>query len=138
VAVWAAMNIGAGPLVLVVEDDLSIRDLLEKFLRLRGFETCSADSASEALAVFRARQPKAAVVDLRLRDGTGNEVVASIPSAVPVIIFSGAPTESAGLEQFRPNTRLIAKPFSLTMLADTLRRMLRARPATDGDGGAES
>jgi DNA-binding response OmpR family regulator len=127
VADWAAMNNGARPLVLVVEDDLNIRDLLEKFLRLRGFETCAADSASGALAVFRARQPRAAVVDLRLRDGTGSEVVASIPSVVPVIIFSGAPTQSAGLEQFRPNTRLIAKPFSLTMLAEMLRRMLRAR-----------
>jgi DNA-binding response OmpR family regulator len=134
VADWAAMNNGARPLVLVVEDDLSIRDLLEKFLRLRGFETCSADSASAALAVFRARQPRAAVVDLRLREGTGSELVASIPSAVPVIIFSGVPTESAGLEQFRPNTRLIAKPFSLTMLAEMLRRMLRARPAADGAG----
>jgi len=130
------MDIGARPLVLVVEDDLHIRDLLEKFLRLRGFETCAADSASGALAVLRARQPKAAVIDLRLRDGTGSEVVASIPSTVPVIIFSGVPTESAGLEQFRPNTRLIAKPFSLTMLAETLRRMLRARPAADDGDGA--
>jgi DNA-binding response OmpR family regulator len=125
------MQTGARPLVLVVEDDLSIRDLLEKFLRLRGFETCSADSASAALAVFQARRPTAAVVDLRLREGSGNEVVASIPSAVPVIIFSGVARESAGLEQFRPNTRLIAKPFSLTMLTEMLARMLRARRDLD-------
>jgi len=124
------MKTGARPLVLVVEDDLSIRDLLEKFLRLRGFETCSADSASAALAVFHARRPTAAV-DLRLREGSGNEVVASIPSVVPVIIFSGAARESAGLEQFRPNTRLIAKPFSLTMLTEMLTRMLRARRELD-------
>ncbi len=127
------MNNGARPLVLVVEDDLSIRDLLEKFLRLRGFETCAADSASGALAVLRARQPGAAVVDLRLREGSGSEVVASIPSTVPVIIFSGVPTESAGLEQFRPNTRLIAKPFSLIMLAEMLRRMLRSRESSSSE-----
>jgi DNA-binding NtrC family response regulator len=121
------MKTGARPLVLVVEDDLGIRDLLEQFLRLRGFETCSADSASAALAVFHGRQPAAAVVDLRLREGSGTEVVASIPSVVPVIIFSGVPSDSAGLEQYRPNTRLVAKPFSLTMLADMLGNMLRAR-----------
>jgi DNA-binding response OmpR family regulator len=125
------MKPSARPLVLVVEDDLHIRDLIEKFLRLRGFETCSADSASAALALFHARHPTAAVVDLRLRDGSGSEVAASIPSAVPVIIFSGAPAESAGLEQFRPNTRLIAKPFSLTLLTEMLGRMLRARKELD-------
>jgi DNA-binding response OmpR family regulator len=125
------MKPSARPLVLVVEDDLHIRDLIEKFLRLRGFETCSADSASAALALFYARHPTAAVVDLRLRDGSGSEVAASIPSAVPVIIFSGAPAESAGLEQFRPNTRLIAKPFSLTLLTEMLGRMLRARKELD-------
>jgi DNA-binding response OmpR family regulator len=125
------MKTGARPLVLVVEDDLGIRDLLEKFLRLQGFETCSADSAATALAAFHARQPTAAVVDLRLREGSGSEVVASIPSAVPVIIFSGVPTESSGIEQFRPNTRLIAKPFSLSMLTEMLGRMLRARSDLD-------
>lgn len=128
------MTIGARPLVLVVEDDLSIRNLLEKFLRLQGFETCSADSAAAALDVFSARRPSAAVVDLRLRQGTGSEVVASIPSAIPVIIYSGAPTESSGLEQFRPNTLLIAKPFSLSMLGETLRKMLRGQPARGDDG----
>jgi DNA-binding response OmpR family regulator len=127
------MKTGARPLVLVVEDDLSIRDLLEKFLRLRGFETCSADSASAALAVFQARRPTAAVIDLRLREGSGSEIVASIPSMVPVIIFSGVPTESGGIEQFRPNTRLIAKPFSLTMLTEMLSRMLRSRTQGDSD-----
>jgi DNA-binding response OmpR family regulator len=127
------MKTGARPLVLVVEDDLSIRDLLEKFLRLRGFETCSADSASAALAVFQARRPTAAVIDLRLREGSGSEIVAPIPSMVPVIIFSGVPTESGGIEQFRPNTRLIAKPFSLTMLTEMLSRMLRSRTQGDSD-----
>jgi len=129
------MTIGTRPLVLVVEDDLSIRDLLEKFLRLQGFETCCADSATGALDVFHARHPSAAVVDLRLREGTGSEVVASIPSAIPVIIYSGAPTESSGLEQFRPNTLLIAKPFALSMLGTALRRMLRGRPERGADDG---
>jgi hypothetical protein len=44
---------------------------------------------------------------------------------VPVIIFSGVPTESADLEQSRPMTRLIVKPFSLVLLVETLEEMLR-------------
>ena len=45
---------------------------------------------------------------------------------IPVIIFSAVPHESERLEQIRPNTRLVLKPFSLTLLAETLRQMLNA------------
>lgn len=125
------MATAARPLVLVVEDHLVTRDLLERVLRLKGFETCSADSAAGAIEMVQDRHPAAAVVDLRLREGTGSEVVASIPSLVPVIICSGAPTESRGLELFRPNTCLVTKPFSVVLLVEVLQGMLRAR----GNGG---
>ena len=66
----------------------------------------------------------AAVVDLRLRLGTGRDVVAASPADVPVIIFSGVPSESAELERLRPRTRLIEKPYSLVLLVETLEKML--------------
>jgi hypothetical protein len=43
---------------------------------------------------------------------------------VPVIIFSGVPSESAELERLRPRTRLIEKPYSLVMLVENLQEML--------------
>ena len=66
----------------------------------------------------------AAVVDLRLKHGSGRDVVISTPSDVPVIIFSGVPSESAELERLRPRTRLIEKPYSLVLLVETLEEML--------------
>ena len=65
-------------------------------------------------------------MDLRLRQGSGREVIFSIPPPTPVIIFSAVPDESGGLEQIRSNTRLILKPFSLVMLVETLQRMIDA------------
>ena len=47
------------------------------------------------------------------------------------IIFSAVPEESGGLEQMRPNTRLILKPFSLVMLVETLQRMIDAAARND-------
>jgi len=112
------------PLVLVVEDDLSVRVPLEKFLTLHGFDVIAADTADAALERLRGSTISGAVIDLRLRQGSGREVVLSIPPPTPVIIFSAVPEESGRLEQIRANTRLILKPFSLVMLAETLQRMI--------------
>ena len=119
------------PLILVVEDDLSVRGPLEKFLSLHGFDVVSADGADSALERLREGAISGAVVDLRLRQGSGREVVLSIPPPTPVIIFSAVPEESGQLEQMRPNTRLILKPFSLVMLVETLQKMVEGSAAKD-------
>jgi DNA-binding response OmpR family regulator len=112
------------PLILVVEDDLGVRGPLEKFLTLHGFDVISADTADAAQLRLRESRISGAVIDLRLRQGSGREVVLSIPPPTPVVIFSAVPEESGQLEQIRSNTRLILKPFSLVMLVETLRRMI--------------
>jgi DNA-binding response OmpR family regulator len=110
--------------VLVVEDDVSVRRPLVKFLELHGFSVVTAETAEQGLNVLRREPLVAAVVDLRLRRGSGRDVVASTPPDVPVIIFSGVPSESAELEKLRPRTRLIEKPYSLVLLVETLEEML--------------
>jgi len=114
------------PVVLVVEDDPAVREPLQKFLVLHGFDVVSAETVEAALERLAEQPVQAAVVDLRLGQRSGREVIVSIPSPTPVIIFSAVPDESANLEQFRPNTRLILKPFSLLMLVETLQNMLKA------------
>jgi hypothetical protein len=46
------------------------------------------------------------------------------PPNIPVVIFSGVPSESAELERHRPLTRLVEKPYSLILLMETLTEML--------------
>jgi two-component system, response regulator RegA len=117
------MEHGAG-LVLVVEDEATLREPLEHLLRMRDFEVVSADTVDEALRVVRARRPDAAIVDLHLKRGSGRDVVIGMPPRTPVIIFSGTVAESGDLERVRPRTRLVEKPCSLTWLIDTLGDML--------------
>jgi DNA-binding response OmpR family regulator len=111
-------------LVLVVEDDVSVRRPLVKFLEMHGFTVVTAETADEGLSAMTARQLAAAIVDLRLKRGSGRDVVVATPADVPVIIFSGVPSESAELERLRPRTRLIEKPYSLVLLVETLEEML--------------
>ena len=117
-------------LVLVVEDDVSVRRPLVKFLEMHGFSVVTAETSDEGLDALKKHKVVAAVVDLRLRRGSGRDVVVSTPSDVPVIIFSGVPSESAELERLRPRTRLIEKPYSLVLLVETLEEMLTE--AADG------
>jgi DNA-binding response OmpR family regulator len=110
--------------VLVVEDDVSVRRPLVRFLEMHGFTVLAAETADEGLDALRKNKLVAAVVDLRLRRGSGRDVVVSSPPDVAVIIFSGVPSESAELERLRPRTRLIEKPYSLVLLVETLEEML--------------
>ena len=110
--------------VLVVEDDVSVRRPLVKFLEMHGFSVVTAETSDEGIDALRKHQLVAAVVDLRLRRGSGRDVVASAPAEIPVIIFSGVPSESAEMERTRPRTRLIEKPYSLVLLVETLEEML--------------
>src|SRR5215208_2083946 len=104
------------PVILVVEDDAAVRGPLEKFLGLHGFDVVTADTADAAMERLSQHRISGAIIDLKLPQGSGREVVLSIPPPTPVIIFSAVPDQSAHLEEMRPNTRSIQKPFSLLML----------------------
>jgi DNA-binding response OmpR family regulator len=118
------MSRDAERVVLVVEDDVSVRRPLVKFLEMHGFTVTTAETADEGLDALKKHKFTAAVVDLRLKRGSGRDVVVSAPADIPVIIFSGVPSESAELERLRPRTRLIEKPYSLVLLVETLEEML--------------
>ncbi len=117
-------------LVLVVEDDVSVRRPLVKFLEMHGFSVVAAETSDEGIDALEKHQLVAAVVDLRLKRGSGRDVVASAGDGIPVIIFSGVPSESAELERTRPRTRLIEKPYSLVLLVETLEEMLAESAAS--------
>jgi DNA-binding response OmpR family regulator len=132
------VTIEPSPVVLVVEDDSAVRHPLVKFLQMRQYDVVTAETADEGLDAIRRRRPAAAIVDLRLKRGTGREVVVSMPPEVPVIIFSGLRSESADLESVRPLTRLVEKPYSLLMLMDTLEEMLEEARASAAARGFAS
>jgi DNA-binding response OmpR family regulator len=112
------------PVVLVVEDDSAVRHPLVRFLEMRQFAVVTAETAQEGVEALRQHHPQAAIIDLKLKRGSGRDVVISMPPDVPVIIFSGLRSDSGNLELTRPRTRLIEKPYSLIMLMEALEDML--------------
>src|SRR2546421_13083068 len=107
-------------LVLVVEDDVSVRRPLVKFLEMHGFSVVTAETADEGLDALGKNRLVAAVADLRLKRGSGRDVVVATPAEVPGIIFSGPPSGAAGAQRLRPATSLNAKPYLFVLPLVTL------------------
>ena len=78
--------------LLIVDDDAPFRDRLAKAMTLRGFEVETADSVEAGRAKIAAKKPTYAVLDLRLQDGSGLDLVPDIrvnQANAQVIILTG-------------------------------------------------
>ena len=93
---------GAGPLVLVVEDDPAAAELLTRQLSEAGYRTDVARTGSEALAKAKELQPAAITLDIILPDVDGWEVITRLKSdpatsTIPVVVVSVVDNPELGL-----------------------------------------
>ncbi|GHF50217.1 DNA-binding response OmpR family regulator [Amycolatopsis bartoniae] len=131
--------------VLVVDDDVTVRDVVCRYLEKAGYEVAVAGTGEQALAAFARRPPDLVVLDLMLPGITGLEVCRRLrrTSAVPVVMLTALGEEEhriAGLELGADD--YVAKPFSprelVLRVASVLRRVkvapaVSTAPVTDGD-----
>jgi two-component system response regulator AtoC len=103
--------------VLVVDDDLTIRGLLSDALVSRGYEVCLAPRVEDARAFFQVVHPAVVVLDWRLPDGDGLELLPEIKRQWPdaeVIMMTGYGTPGIRMEALRLGAiGFLNKPFML-------------------------
>jgi two-component system response regulator PilR (NtrC family) len=78
--------------ILVVDDEPDMRTSYERLLGRLGYRVVQAGSRGQALSVIRAEPLALLVSDLRLKDGSGLDVVAAaraMPAPVPAIVVTG-------------------------------------------------
>lgn len=78
--------------LLIVEDDKPFLERLARAMEMRGFAVTSCDSVAEGLTQIETAPPAFAVVDLRLGDGNGLDVVLALKRERPdarVIVLTG-------------------------------------------------
>ena len=123
------------PLVLVVDDETSIRRSLEINLTTRGYRVAVAGTGEEALALAAKVHPDVVVLDLGLPGLSGLEVVEGLRgwSAIPIVVLSARDNERdkvAALDLGADD--YVTKPFGMDELLARIRAALRrAAPVTD-------
>ena len=78
--------------LLIVDDDAPLRNRLARGMEQRGFTTMVAEGVSDGIDLGTENPPAYAVVDLRLEDGNGLDVVQALRSARPdirIVILTG-------------------------------------------------
>src|SRR6266404_3490954 len=91
--------------LLIVEDDKPFLESLSRAMETRGFTVTSCDSVSEGLAQIGKAPPAFAVVDLRLGDGNGLDVVSALKRRRPdarAIVLTGYGNIASGTEKSEP------------------------------------
>jgi len=85
-------EVPAGSRLLLVDDDRPFLTRLGRAMETRGFQVEMSETISDALAKIRLAPPDFAVVDMRLSDGNGLDVIAAIRKVKPdckAIILTG-------------------------------------------------
>jgi DNA-binding response OmpR family regulator len=111
-----------GPLILVVEDDASLRLLCRFNLELDAFRVVEAATLDVARAAVAAERPALVVLDLRLGAVESGELLDELrAAAIPVVLLSGV----ADLESYRDRAdEILAKPFAPADLSAVARRLV--------------
>jgi DNA-binding NtrC family response regulator len=119
--------------VLIVDDEKALRDALSEAIRDLGYEPVIASSGREALAVAAKAKPDAALLDLRMPDMDGLQVLIRLRNdadgaKLPVAIITAYATAANTIEAMRLGAfDHLTKPVGREDLASLLERMVRSR-----------
>jgi len=112
------------PLILIVEDDLPIRESLRDLLTEEGYRIAEADHGAHALELLEKEPPALILLDLWMPVMTGGELLTRLRAeprwaSLPVVILTAAN------EDADPSLTTLRKPVGLEMLLSTVAEKLK-------------
>ncbi len=122
------MNDTPGAVILLVEDDVSIRRLVHTTLESRGFTVREAVTGDLGLKLAHDVKPDLVILDLGLPDMDGVEVARRLrdSSTVPILVLSARNQESAKVAALDAGADdYLSKPFGVDELLARIRAALR-------------
>jgi two-component system KDP operon response regulator KdpE len=116
------------PVIIVIEDDPSIRRFLRTGLSTHGFAVFEADTGKQGIVEAGIRKPDLVILDLGLPDMDGVEVIKAIRawSEMPIIILSARSSEQHKIDALDAGADdYLTKPFGFGELLARIRVALR-------------
>jgi DNA-binding NtrC family response regulator len=119
--------------ILVVDDDENIRNSLAVILKDEGYVVDVAKNGSDAIQKSEAAVYNVALIDIRLPDMEGTEILTRMRDTVPKvrkIMITGYPSLQNAIEAVnRKADAYILKPLEVEQLLDTVREQLKLQEA---------
>ena len=122
------------PSVLVVDDFPDGREMVAEYLAFRGFSVMQASTGAEAIELARKHRPRLILMDLGMPGLDGWETTRQLKAdartrrCVIIALTAHALTSQHATAISAGCDDVIAKPFDLAELADTVDRIVNAQP----------
>ncbi|TQS70407.1 ActR/PrrA/RegA family redox response regulator transcription factor [Rhodobacteraceae bacterium] len=117
-------DIGPDPSLLLVDDDLSFLTRLARAMEKRGFRTRTSQSVAQGRHEVALSAPAYAVIDLRLEDGSGLDVVEALREARPdarIVVLTGYGAIATAVAAVKMGaTDYLSKPADATDVTNAL------------------
>jgi CheY-like chemotaxis protein len=128
------------PLILVVDDEVDIRDVVKEGLTSQGYQVATASSGEQALASAIANPPDLILMDVHLQNQNGIEVSRRIKSQlhsfVPVLLITGQDDMREKVGGFLLDIDdLLSKPFQMVELFARVASMLKLKDLSEENEG---
>ncbi|MBI5630949.1 MAG: response regulator [Elusimicrobia bacterium] len=122
-------------LVMVIDDDESVRELLEFIVVKEGFKVCSASDGEEGVNKIQELIPDLVILDLMLPRYGGFEVLRQLQTGatagIPIVVITGRYTDRTTAEMIRQESNVmdfLEKPIKPQVLGVTLHKILKTAP----------
>ncbi len=120
--------------ILIVDDEVEFASTLVERLVLRGIEARSANRGADALVLIEKKIPDVIILDLKMPDLSGLELLSRIKSIDPtieIIILTGHGSAAAGIAGMEQGAfDYMMKPVDLTALLGKIEQAYRKRLST--------
>ncbi|OLC54832.1 MAG: hypothetical protein AUH92_03350 [Acidobacteria bacterium 13_1_40CM_4_69_4] len=127
--------------VLVVDDEMAIREVLIEFLSEHGYEAMGAENGREALRVVKTNRPQVVLLDIAMPGMNGIETLKKLRQEIPsaaVIMISGHADHDMALQALDLGAYdFIQKPLDFRYLERTLLAKILTLEPEGGDSARE-
>lgn len=124
------------PQILIVDDEIAIREMMTLFLEFEGYEVGAAENASQALQMLPERDWALIITDRMMPGMSGEELaheIRKVNADIPIILTTGEMPDEGGF----PFEAVLLKPFASKALFAAIESTLATCAATAAPG-AES
>ena len=121
--------------ILIVDDNSDLRKSLSNIFRAKGYRTIDAATGKAALDKVREEKPAVALIDLKLKDMFGLDVMRKLKEYSPTtecVLLTGYASQTSAIEALNLGAySYVRKPFDTEILLETIRRAVEKREAAE-------